>query len=439
MAGNTPNRRDPSYRLHRASGQARVTLTDPVRPSRDFYLGPYGSEESRQRYYELLAEWRAAGCRLPEPEPAGDLTVAELVRRFSLHVRQTYCRPDGSLTGRGKKFRAATAELLRLFGQTPAAEFGPAKLKLLQRALVDAGLARTTINRDYMQCIRQVFRWGVQEELIPVQVWQAVQAVAPLRRGRTAARETEPVRPVPEAEIDAVRPFVARQVEALIDLQLLTGARADELTRLTLADLDTAGRVWFYRPAEHKGSHRGHERLILIGPRAQRIVQGFMEGRAVHEPLFSPREAQSERHAAASSHRAAPPASPDTERRVGDRYTTASYRRAIHRACDRAFPPPAELARIRVAGRGRHTSRWETPAEWRARLGATGRARLDQWRADHRWSPHRLRHNAATHLRQQFGIEVAQLVLGHRMGSQITELYTEANTKRAIEVIAEIG
>ena len=46
---------------------------------------------------------------------------------------------------------------------------------------------------------------------------------------------------------------------------------------------------------------------------------------------------------------------------AGDRYTTCSYRRAIQRGCDLAFPPPEPLARL--AG--------ETIAAWRKRLTAT--------------------------------------------------------------------
>ena len=52
----------PAYRLHRASGQAVVTLN-----SADIYLGKHGTPESRRRYEQKLAEWLAAG---PEPDPA---------------------------------------------------------------------------------------------------------------------------------------------------------------------------------------------------------------------------------------------------------------------------------------------------------------------------------------------------------------------------------
>jgi hypothetical protein len=43
--------RTPSYRLHKPSGQAVVTLD-----SRDFYLGKYGSPESRAEYDRLISE-----------------------------------------------------------------------------------------------------------------------------------------------------------------------------------------------------------------------------------------------------------------------------------------------------------------------------------------------------------------------------------------------
>ena len=45
-------RRAPKYLLHRA----RVQID-----GRDHYLGPYGSDESKQRYDELIARWLCAG------------------------------------------------------------------------------------------------------------------------------------------------------------------------------------------------------------------------------------------------------------------------------------------------------------------------------------------------------------------------------------------
>ncbi|MHB1766503.1 MAG: hypothetical protein ACYCUV_01470 [Phycisphaerae bacterium] len=42
----------PSYRLHRASGQAVITLT-----GRDYYLGGFNSPESRVAYDRLIQEF----------------------------------------------------------------------------------------------------------------------------------------------------------------------------------------------------------------------------------------------------------------------------------------------------------------------------------------------------------------------------------------------
>jgi integrase len=128
------------------------------------------------------------------------------------------------------------------------------------------------------------------------------------------------------------------------------------------------------------------------------------------------------------------------KRAPSDRYTSDSYRQAVARACDAAFPPPEELSRKKVKGtRRKRALRWETPAEWQTRLGKEGWQKLVAWRESHRWHPHQLRHNMATRVRRDFGIDLAQIVLGHQLESQVTEVYAEVNTSRADEVLAKIG
>jgi integrase len=60
------------------------------------------------------------------------------------------------------------------------------------------------------------------------------------------------------------------------------------------------------------------------------------------------------------------------------------------------------------------------------------------WRHGRNWHPHQLRHNAATFLRQEFGVEAARLILGHRSVA-VTELYAELNHNKAVEIIAKVG
>src|SRR5262249_12926131 len=58
--------RIPTYRFHKSSGQAIVTLPDGLGNRRDVLLGPHGSAESPAEYARVLAEWEAAGaCRRP--------------------------------------------------------------------------------------------------------------------------------------------------------------------------------------------------------------------------------------------------------------------------------------------------------------------------------------------------------------------------------------
>ena len=66
----------PSYRLHKQSGQALVTLD-----GRDICLGKHNTPESHQRYAQLIAEWLANGRQLPVR--SDDITVAEVCR---LHI-----------------------------------------------------------------------------------------------------------------------------------------------------------------------------------------------------------------------------------------------------------------------------------------------------------------------------------------------------------------
>jgi hypothetical protein len=53
-------RKDPSYRLHKQSGQAVVTLTDPSGRRRDVLLGRHDTPESRREYDEIKAAMKEA-------------------------------------------------------------------------------------------------------------------------------------------------------------------------------------------------------------------------------------------------------------------------------------------------------------------------------------------------------------------------------------------
>jgi len=154
--------------------------------------------------------------------------------------------------------------------------------------------------------------------------------------------------------------------------------------------------------------------------------------------MFRPIDAEAERQAARHAERRTPLSCgnrPGTNRKAsprrkpGDRYTTASYHRAIQYACEKAFPPPDPL--------GRRPG--ETKAQWQARLTPKQKDQLKAWRKAHRWHPHQLRHNAGTNIRRWFGLEAAQVALGHA-SAQITDaVYAERDRAKVIEIMRKIG
>lgn len=124
------------------------------------YLGHYGSPESRTAYARFLAEWEANGCRFAVPEE--EITVVELLARFWEHAEEYYRRPDGTPTGAAEAFKHALRHVKEIYGDLPAARFGPRELKVVRSRLLGEELARTYINQNVNR-IRHVFKWGVAE------------------------------------------------------------------------------------------------------------------------------------------------------------------------------------------------------------------------------------------------------------------------------------
>jgi integrase len=428
----------PAYRLHKARGLAVVTID-----GRDHYLGPYGSAESREQYDRLIAEWLANGRRLPRCGDKNDdpgPTVNEVMLGFMRHAERHYRRTDGTQTTEVKEYARAFGPLRRLYGRSPARDFGPMALKAVRQEMIAAGLSRGVINQRIGR-VRRLFKWGVENELVPPPVYQALLAVPGLQRGRTEARETEPVTPVSLDAVEATLPHANRHVRAMVPLQLLTGARPGEVCVMRACDIDMSGPVWLYRPGsdrgpagQHKTAHHGHQRVIPVGPRAQEVIRPFLklDTRAF---LFSPSEAMAELRAERRGTRKTPvqPSQKCRRKRTpkrapGERYTSHAYAHAIEKACARAFPPPEPLAK----------GEDETAAVWAARLTDEQRAELGRWRREHSWHPNQLRHARATDVRRRYGLEAAQVVLGHA-NADVTQVYAERNLTLAERVAAEIG
>lgn len=180
--------------------------------------------------------------------------------------------------------------------------------------------------------------------------------------------------------------------------------RPCEVCAMRPIDLDTSGDVWVYELNEHKTVDHVGSKKIFIGPKGKIAIKGHLHGRPVDAPIFSPTEAEKERRAKLREQRKSHPScnkTRDLNRKArprdltGEKYTTDSYRRAIHRACKSAGVP--------------------------------------------QWSPGRLRHNFATEARKTYGLEAAQVLLGHSSAVITDAVYAERDLRLATEAIKKIG
>lgn len=388
--------------------RARTVLRWPDGRVEHKSLGHYGSPESYAEHARLVAEWRAAWGAV------SDVTsnVRESVHGGPVRTVTELCASYWQAMSAEKQGKADLANLKdalrplkRLYGHTPAREFGPKALKALRLALVRGdwlthqekehrhhhnrplGMSRRYLNR-HLHRIRRLFAWAESEELVPAGTHHALLTVESLREGELGVREADDVPPAAPADVEAACRQLPPALAALVRVQLLSGARPGEVVRLTPGDLlrggsfelapglvlDTGG-CWVYAPAKHKTAYRNHRRVVLFGPRAQAVLAPLILGKAPDEPIF-------------------PPPASNVCRAPGRTYGVRAYCRAVARACRRAGVPA--------------------------------------------FSPNQLRHLAATEITREFGIDVARLVLGHRK-VDITQVYALPDLARAVEAISRVG
>jgi len=336
----------------------------------------------------------------PEPEATG-ITLAALGVRYLDWAEGYYRTADGGTTSSVDGIRMALKALFP-FSDLPAAAFGPKMLKRMQEMLVREGRPRVTVNRT-VKTLRRLFKWAAAEELVPAEVWRSLEAVAPLQKGRTDAPEVPKVKEVPDEVVEATLPHLGRILATMVQVQRLTGARPGEVCLLRPADIDRSGDIWVFTPEHHKLDWRDDDepRRLAIGPECQKLLMPFLL-RHPKAYCFSPAEALKEHNESRREARETKlwPSHANRTlkgrggRPAGEQYDTASYRRAIHRACERA--------------------------------------------SIEKWSPNQLRHLRAGEIKERLGIEVAGAVLGHRHLST-TEVYADRKLRQSIEAARLLG
>jgi integrase len=376
-----------SYRLHRGSGQAVVTLQ-----GRTYYLGRYGSPESKEKFHRLVAESMVSATFGTKKN---HVSVAEAVVKYLEYTKVYYP------TGQEHHCNVVACKpMIELYASIKVADFGITELKVVRDWWVKRGSSRGYVNAMVKRIVR-MSRWWSEEKIIDPSVHHALKCVSHLKRGRCDVREADPVKPVSDSDIEKTLPFLPQVVADMVRLQRLIGCRPGELVQIKPSMVDQSKDVWTITIDDHKNAWRGKERLIAVGPKAQAILRPYLE-RGLSQYCFSPKEAMEQRTKARTQARKTPPSCgnrPGTNlrarpRKDSEHYTTGTYGNAIRYACRRAKIEP--------------------------------------------WSPNQLRHAAATHLRKLEGIEAASVILGHSQLST-TEIYAEKNFQAAVSVAKRHG
>lgn len=356
------------------------------------------------------------------------LTVGDVALLYlNLEHADAYYRKNGEPTGEIVNVRIALRHLMALHRRTRLRDFGPAALREVRDAMISAGLVRRSINIHVCR-IRRMFKWAVEHEYCPVEVWQALCAVSGLREGRSKAKESKPIEPVAAALVDCIEPQVSPPVRAMVRLPLATGMRPGEVIAMRGCDLNMSGRVWEYVPGSHKTQHHGKRRIIFLGPKAQAIVREFLKP-DLQAYLFSPKDGRAA--FVGAKYRADAKRTGKGNRTPGDRYTTCTYANAIQRGCEKAFGMPPEL---RNPTRGLKT----LPEDQRDTELERRKREAFEWRREHCWHPHQLRHTAATAIRREADPDTARTVLGHS-SLNVAEVYAERDLETARRIVERIG
>ncbi len=436
--GRRPSGALPQMRRHVPTNTARIKIGGKV-----YSLGRWGSDEAQRRFDTFIAAYVTSGrtsvdaalavlgrtpapprpaaakpaapkaARLPEPAapvepvPAG-LTVGDLAVRWLREIEMTTPNYRRSSKWNGA---IAASRAVRPLGAMPVAAFGSRALVEVQQHLLNGSytaisgsakpLSRRYIN-DVVKRVRQMFRWGVLNELVPDDRMKALEVVPSLARGQTTAKETRPRKPVKPSVVKATLPYMTQEVADLVWFIRLTGCRPSEAARMKLCRIrDQNKPVWRYVPKRHKNAHRGQQRHIAIGPAAQAIILAHTAGRSDRDYVFTPQ-------------RSVPPRKPRNgvlsmqPRKPSPRAKAMFPRDSILRAVTRA---------IERANKARE-KQGEPPLP--------------------HWFPYQLRYTRLREIRKRGGREAAQAIAGHSEAT-MTDHYAPANWGKAARFAAQHG
>jgi integrase len=295
-----------------------------------------------------------------------------------------YRRTDGTPTGEAANCELALRSLRAKCGTKSIDDIVYADILSTRESLIQDGMYRTTINQR-VGVWKRFFAWALENRLCQAATTAEARAIGALKPHRSPAPEGDPVRPVPHLAVKRTIPRLPPNLQAMVLVHELCGARPSEMCSMRPCDIEQRRDVWVYRPAQHKTQSHGKVRVICLGPRAQSILAGPLAATHARDYVFTPRKAMAERCDSTGRRE-------NSHLAPGSVWTTAGYAQAIRYA--------------------------------------TRDARKKGLSVDD-WSPNQLRHACGTRVRRRFGAFAAAAVLGHsRSETRVTDIYTVTTLER---------
>jgi integrase len=310
----------------------------------------------------------------PEANP-NKITVAEMAAAYLRHAT-LYYRKGGKATSELGNVKRAIRALRETFPALVAEDFSSSHLIAVQERLIDDGLCRDNVNR-YRRIIISIFRWAIGLDLIPSVVRRSHGGFDSILEKLRSVSPLEKGR-CRAHEMAPVLPVGDADVEAT--LPMLREPYAT-MVRLQLITGMRPGEVCSMRLEDIDRS-----KAIWIYRPAHHKTEHKDKARII--PLGPKAQAL------LAPWLASFPGQFMFRTVRGCALSTAAYRNRVNVACDKA----------------------EVPV----------------------WNPGRLRHSAATRIREQASLDAAQVILGHS-SVQTTQIYAEKNLAAALKIAAEVG
>ena len=251
----------------------------------------HGTPEALTAYNRFCVELQTNPTFLI-PSGAQDVTIEELAAAYLEHYEATKSKEDY------RQIRMIIKVfLLPLYGGecTLVTDFSPKALKLVREKMVQSERFNREWCNRYTRNIVTMFRWGVEEELVPPSVSLALKEVKPLPAKYPGTFEGTKRKPVADDVVVRTIKYGVPTEVAMIKVHRLTGARSGEICNLTVGAVNLKDGTILL--TEHKTKAYIGERTISLRPEAREIIAPFLIGKKPENAVFSPRTAMEERNA----------------------------------------------------------------------------------------------------------------------------------------------